>query len=100
MRVASCISNYLTEFNPDDDHTPPACEVIYISNDTDKREFKEFYSQMIEETSWCTFKWADPVIALVKNELKLESLPKVIVFDKNLRIVTENGADDLINMEP
>ena len=100
MQVAQCITNLLADFNPDDDHGSPLLEVLYISNDVDKRDFKEFYAQMVEETSWCTLKWADPNIANIKNEFKLESLPCVIVLDRNLRVVTREGADDLLNMEP
>ena len=100
MQVAQAISAYLIEFNPDDDHSATSAEVLYISNDVDKREFKEFYNSMVEETSWCTLKWHDPMVANVKNEFRLESLPKVIVLDRNLRVVTEEGADDLLSMEP
>ena len=100
MQVAQAISSYLAEFNPDDDHSAPAAEVLYVSNDTDKREFKDFYSSMVDETSWCTLKWDDPMIANVKDEFRLEALPKVIVLDRNMRMVTEEGADDLLSMEP
>ena len=100
MQVAQAISAYLIEFNPDDDHSATSAEVLYISNDVDKREFKEFYNSMVEETSWCTLKWHDPMVANVKNEFRLESLPKVVVLDKNMRVVTMEGADDLLSMEP
>ena len=57
MQVANCITNLMADFNPDDDHSSPLFETIYISNDMDKKDYKDFYAQMVEETSWCTLKW-------------------------------------------
>ena len=100
IQVANSINNFLIEVNPDDDHGSPLCEVIYVSNDIEKREFKEFYKSMMEESSWCTLKWGDPNLNKIKNEFSFESLPCVIVLDRNLRVVTREAADDLINMDP
>ena len=66
IQVVNCLNNFLVELNVDE--SQPAFQVIYISNDIDKSEFKEFYSSMFEETSWCTLKWGDPHINSVKNE--------------------------------
>jgi hypothetical protein len=35
----------------------------------------------------------------VREELMLDSLPAVVVFDKNLEIVTQEGSGDLLHLE-
>ena len=52
-----------------------------------------------EDVPWCTLPWNDPRIIDIKNELHLEALPQVLVLDRNLRIITTEGADDLLNLE-
>ena len=95
------ISSFLIDQNPDDESQPPSYEAFYISNDESKDEFKQFYAKMCEEAPyWSTFPWNDPRIVNMKNALNLESLPQVLVMDKNLNIVTSEGVDDLMNLEP
>jgi hypothetical protein len=35
----------------------------------------------------------------VREELMLDSIPAVVVFDKNLEIVTQEGSEDLLHLE-
>jgi hypothetical protein len=35
----------------------------------------------------------------VREELMLDSIPAVVVFDKNLEIVTQEGSGDLLHLE-
>ena len=53
-QVANQINELLIRQNPEDDNHPPLYEVLYITNDYDKAEFKTFYESMCEETPWCT----------------------------------------------
>ena len=73
--------------------------VLYISNDEEKEDFKSFYAQVLEESSWCALEWNDPRIIDVKNEFRFEAVPRVVVLDKNFQIVTTEAADDLIILD-
>ena len=42
--IAEKINTLVMEHNPDEDNMPPLIEVLYISNDTSKSEFKSFYN--------------------------------------------------------
>ena len=74
--------------------------MLYISNDFSKEDFSGFYDRLVEEANWCTLPWNSPLIISVKNEFRLEALPRVLVLDRNLELVTAEGADDVLNLEP
>ena len=94
------LSEFLLEMNPEDDRGANNCEAFYISNDESKEDFKDFYQDMTDEASfWSTLKYNDPRITDLKNALNLETLPQVLVMDKNFNIVTTEGADDLLNLD-
>ena len=99
IHISNAITELLIRQNPDDENQAPLYEVIYISNDYDKSEFKNFYEQMCEETPWCTLQFTDKNVINIKNEFKFESLPQVVVLDKNLQVITTEGADDLATMD-
>lgn len=44
--------------------------------------------------------WNDERIVNLKNIYKLNSVPLVLVFDRNLECVTREGADHLLKMTP
>jgi len=64
-------------------------EVLYLSNDRSKEEFESFIQEVNEgERSWCSLKWKDEKLIELKDKLGLDSLPIVLIFDKNLQLVT------------
>lgn len=56
--------------------------------------------EMNENRSWCAIPWKDDKLLELKDKLGLDSLPRVLVFDKNLELVTQNGVDDLLFLTP
>ena len=98
-QIAERINLFMLEQNPDDDNQSRNYEVLYISNDANKKDFKSFYKQYCEDVPWCTLRYDDSRIIGIKNELNLEALPQLLVLDRNLRVVTREGADDLLNMD-
>ena len=98
--VAAAINTYMETSNPSDDSYNVKVEVFYISNDRSESEFDQFMQEMNEQRSWCYLPWNDDKQLLVKEKYCLDSLPRVIVLDKNLEIVTENGVDDLLFLTP
>ncbi len=61
-------------------------EVMYASNDRSEVEYDGFISLHRN----------DKQIAELKKVYFINSVPTVIVFDKNLKCVTMTGADDLL----
>jgi len=55
---------------------------------------------MNDGRSWCSLKWKEEKAIELKDKLGLDSLPRVLVFDKNLQLITENGVDDLLMLTP
>lgn len=99
-QVASAINCYLDTNNPEDDSAAPKVELLYLSNDRTKEEFESFMQEMNENRTWCAVQWKDDKLLELKEKLGLDSLPRVLVFDKNLELVTENGAEDLLFLTP
>ena len=66
----------MIEQNPEDEGKEFNYEVMYISNDASKHDFKAFYNaQLDQDVPWCTLPWNDPRTIDIKNELDLEALP-------------------------
>ena len=86
--------------NPEDDNLTQSAEVFYLSNDKNRTEFDNFYSEMNDQASWCALNWNDPRLLKVKEKYSLDCVPRVIVLDRNLEIITEEGADDLLKLGP
>ena len=100
LTVATAINGFLDINNPDDDSAAQKIEVLYLSNDRTKEEFESFIHEMNENRTWSAVAWKDDKLLELKEKLGLDSLPRVLVFDKNLELVTEDGAEDLLFLTP
>ena len=84
-----------------EENRTPAIEVFYLSNDNSAEELNRFYMENIDLAPWCSLQWEEmDLVQEVKEHYNLESLPQVLVLDKNLRVITREGADDLRRLEP
>ena len=99
-QVAASINEYIEYMHGNDDPYPPKVEVLYISNDKTEQEFEAFVRKMNDKKPWCSIPWQDDKIQDLKEKFGLDSLPRVLVFDKNLELVTDNAAEDLIFLPP
>ena len=75
-------------------------EAFYISNDRTQAEYSEFMKACNDETSWCALPWNDDRIFEIKKAYNFDSLPQVLVLDKNLQVITTEGVDDLMFLHP
>ena len=98
--IADAISNILVELNPENEDAQQNIEAVYISNDRNRDEYSEFMKNCNEEVSWCALPWNEDKVFEVKKAYNFDSLPQVLVLDKNLQIITDQGADDLLNLPP
>ena len=100
ISVAAAINTFIDSVHHLDDPFPPKVEVLYLSNDRSEQEFESFIRKMNDKKPWCSLPWNDDKIQEIKEKFGLDSLPRVLVFDKNLELVTDNGAEDLVFLPP
>ena len=98
--VADLITQALVELNPENEDAQQNLEVFYISNDRTKEEYSEFMKSCNEEVSWCALPWNDERIYEIKKAYNFDSLPQVLVLDKNLQVITTEAVDDLSFLAP
>ena len=89
------LSHFNKYENKGNDVPRPKIEVIYASNDRSEPECLEFLNK---QRNWASFDWNDHRIGAIRQEYGLYAVPTVLVFDRNLRLVTREAADDLINL--
>ena len=56
--------------------------------------------ELNEDRTWLALPWRDERLIDIKAKLHLDSLPRVIVLDKNLEVVSWNAQDDLLMLRP
>ena len=88
VNVAESISNILVELNPENEDAQQNVEAVYISNDRTRDEYSEFMKQCNEEVTWCSLPWNDEKVFEIKRAYNFDSLPQVLVLDKNLTVIT------------
>ena len=98
--IAEAISTILVDLNPENEDAQQNIEAVYVSNDRSREEYSDFMKQCNEEVTWCSLPWNDEKVFEVKKAYNFDSLPQVLVLDKNLEIITNQGADDLMNLPP
>lgn len=87
------ISTYNKNDVPISENGRSRIEVLYASNDSSEAEYDNFISL---HRNWGCLSWNDKQIAELKKIYGINTVPTVIVFDKNLKCVTMTGADDLL----
>ena len=100
VELSEMIGTILVELNPENEDIQQNIEAIYISNDRTYDEYADFMKACNEEVSWCALPWNDERVYKVKKAYNFDSLPQVLVLDKNLQVITREGADDLMNLHP
>ena len=58
--------------------------MLYISNDESESELNKFVESHIDPINACYFQLGDHRIQKIRNELKIDCLPVVVVLDKTL----------------
>lgn len=71
-----------------------------MSDDSSQEEFELYVNKAEETRQWSALPWGGETLTDTKTRLRLDSLPRVLVFDRNLELITENGADDLLFLSP
>ena len=64
-----------------------------MSDDSSQEEFELYVNKAEETRQWSALPWGGETLTDTKTRLRLDSLPRVLVFDRNLELITENGAD-------
>lgn len=62
-------------------------EVVFCSLDTDEKEYKEYYGEM----PWCSAGFQCPVVKQVKEQLGVEGIPALVLFDGEGNLITGEG---------
>ncbi len=77
------------------------CKLIYLGNESCEQELQTFLetSPLKELNQVYNFTFNDDFALRIRTELNLDSMPTVIVFDKNLEIISTDGAADLLHLE-
>ena len=88
------------DLNPENEDATQNIAAFYISNDKKSSEFEQFYEKLIDECAWSALPWNDPKVSTLKQAYNLDSVPTVIVLDKNLNKIDVDAVDDLVNLEP
>lgn len=62
-------------------------EVIFCSMDNDEAEYNEYYGEM----PWCTIGYNNPVMPKLKEQVGLEGIPYLVLFDAEGNVITNDG---------
>lgn len=69
-------------------------EVIFCSLDNDEEEYKEYYSSM----PWCSLGFQCPVLNKLKEQLGIEGIPALVLFDNENNVITGDGRSAIENL--
>ena len=62
-------------------------EVVFCSLDNDEGEYKEYYDSM----PWCSIGYQCPILNKLKEQLGVEGIPALILFDSEGNVITGDG---------
>lgn len=62
-------------------------EVVFCSMDNDEKEYQEYYASM----PWCSIGFQNPILNKVKEQLAVEGIPSLVLFDGEGNIITGDG---------
>ena len=73
---------------------------LYVSNDHCQEDFNFMYHEKMEDSGWAALPWNDTRIQELKKVYKLDSVPQVLVMDRNFEVISREGVADIQNLEP
>jgi len=92
---------FLRYFNKDP--LTPVMQFIYVGNEGSEEELKALRDKMDiggSATGGYHFAFNDEKAIELREKLKIEGVPAVVVLDRNMEIVTKEGAMDLTHLPP
>lgn len=70
-------------------------EIVQISSEKSEKDFKE---QMTENRNWLYVPFNDPHIPKLVEQYQVEYLPKFIIVNRAMFVLSENGRKDMIDL--
>ena len=62
-------------------------EIVFCSLDNDANEYKEYYDSM----PWCSIGFQCPILNKLKEQLAIEGIPALVLFDSEGNLITNEG---------
>ncbi|CDW89362.1 UNKNOWN [Stylonychia lemnae] len=101
QKLGPKVRELITHFNDDQQKNIVA---IYLSNDEDEEELQKFYGNFLkpfnDSMDGYHFPFNDPRIMKIREQCKIDCVPVIMVFDKNMDLITADGASDIQNLHP
>lgn len=81
----------------------PNIQLLYLGNESSDEELQTFIEKELSdtETMHCNvhhFPFNDETALLLREELNIDAVPRLVVFDRNLDVVTFDAAADVAHM--
>ncbi|MCQ2821530.1 MAG: hypothetical protein MJ252_30090, partial [archaeon] len=70
-------------------------EIIQISSEKTEADFK---NNMTETRNWLYVPFNDPYMSKLKEDYKVEYIPKLVIVDRTLYRLSENGRKDIVEL--
>ena len=95
------VTQRLTKFVQYCNRVKEEVKLIYIGNEQSEQELQLYLetSPLKDLPNVFNFLFNDDFALRVREELMLDSLPTVVVFDKNLEIITQEGTGELLHLD-
>lgn len=78
--------------------------LVYFSNDEDEEELIKFYNLNLKPFNDAMdgfyLPFNDPRIHKVREQFGIDCVPVILVFDRNMDLITNDGASDIQNLHP
>jgi hypothetical protein len=76
---------------------------LYLGNELSEQELETFIERELsdEDSMHCHvhhFPFNDETALLLREELGIDAVPRLVVFDRNLEVVTIEGGADMMQM--
>lgn len=69
-------------------------EVVFCSLDNDEKEYKEYFGSM----PWCSIGYQCPILNKLKEQLGVEGIPTLVLFDNENNVITGDGRSAVENL--
>ena len=100
-KVAESLTKLLNLVNGEGDEYDASkrlMDVLYVSNDKSQGDMETLITS--QSAPYAYLPWNDDRILDLKETYNLVSVPQVIVLDRNMSVISREGADDLLKMTP
>lgn len=67
-------------------------EIVFVSSDRSADAMEKYMKKM----PWLAMPFGSPEAAALKKELKVRGIPKLVVFDANGKLISENARRDVV----